>query len=308
MHTCGIDSTGRAWCWGDDSVGQVGDGNDSQTTEFAPVQVADNHTFTRLTAGAYHTCGIDTTGKAWCWGIGDARLGNGAGGPPFEPAPTPVTTTVAFAQLSTGSEHTCGIDTTGKAWCWGNDHYGQVGDGNDDQGAESTPVHVAGTLNFTALSAGSMHTCAIDTTGRAWCWGTDYYGELGDGNDGQADEYSPRPVDNSLTFTRLTAAGQHTCGIDTAGKAWCWGSDHYGQLGDGNDSQADEYSPVPVATSLTFTHLTAAGVHSCGIDTAGKAWCWGSDGSGQLGDGNDDQADEYAPVPVTGDHTFATTY
>ena len=98
------------------------------------------------------------------------------------------------------------------------------------------------------------------------------------------------------TFTHLTAGHSHSCGIDTTGTAWCWGYDNDGQVGDGDDGQADKYAPVTVAGGHTFTHLTASNYHTCGIDTTGTAWCWGSDNDGQVGDGDDGQADEYSPV------------
>jgi alpha-tubulin suppressor-like RCC1 family protein len=219
-----------------------------------------------------------------------------------------VATSLAFKDLSAGAYHTCGIDTTGKAWCWGYDHQGQLGDGNDGQANDFTPVPVATSLVFTSLMAGGFHTCGIDTTGKAWCWGYDFSGQLGDGDDGQAEEYGPVPVAGSLTFRALTAGSSHTCGLDPTGKAWCWGGDHYGQLGDGNDGQASEYAPAAVASGLPFTTLSAGDYHICGVTTSSKASCWGYDAYGQVGDGDDGQADEYAPVPVAGDHTFATTW
>ena len=115
-----------------------------------------------------------------------------------------------------------------------------------------------------------LHTCGIDTTGKAWCWGGDAFGQVGDGNDGQANEYAPVAVAGGLTFTHLSAGEYNTCGIDTTGKAWCWGRDNYGQVGDGNDGQATEYAPVAVAGGLTFTHLSAGEYHICGIDNPAK--------------------------------------
>ena len=167
---------------------------------------------------------------------------------------------------------------------------------------------MVGGLAFTHLTASSSHTCGIDTTGKAWCWGRDAEGQLGDGNDDQANEYTIDAVAGGLTFTHLTARSSHTCGIDTTGKTWCWGADGYGQLGDGDEGQANKYTPVAVAGGLTLTHLSAGSYHTCGIDTTGNAWCWGADSYGQLGDGDDDQGNEYAPIAVAGGHTFATTY
>ena len=308
-HTCGIDTTGKAWCWGYDASGQVGDGNDDQANEYVPVAVASSLTFTQLTAGFDHTCGIDSTGKAWCWGYdASGQVGDGNDGQADEYSPVAVASSLTFTQLTAGGYHTCGIDTAGAAYCWGRDFYGQVGDGDDGQADEFTPLAVADNHTFTQLTAGGYHTCGIDTSGKAWCWGYDGAGQVGDGDDGQASKFAPVAVADNHIFATVTAGGSHTCGIDTTGKAWCWGYDTNGQVGDGDDGQASKFAPVAVAGSLTFTHLTAGMNHTCGIHTAGKARCWGSDLHGQVGDGNDGQADEYAPVAVAGGHTFATRY
>jgi hypothetical protein len=154
------------------------------------------------------------------------------------------------------------------------------------------------------ITAGEYHTCALDTAGTAWCWGYDFSGQVGDGDDGQTDEYAPVQVAGGRTFTTITAGGYHTCALDTAGTAWCWGYDFSGQVGDGDDGQTDEYAPVQVAGGRTFTTITAGASHTCALDTAGTAWCWGWDGDGQVGDGDDGQTDEYAPVQVAGGRTW----
>ena len=105
-------------------------------------------------------------------------------------------------------------------------------------------------LNPNTITAGWWHTCGIDTTGKAWCWGWDASGQVGDGNASQADKYTPTAVADNHTFTQLTAGSSHTCGIDTTGKAWCWGNDFYGQIGDGNASRptSTPRSPWPTTT------------------------------------------------------------
>ena len=104
---------------------------------------------------------------------------------------------------------------------------------------------------YATITAGDYHTCAMDTTGKAWCWGYDTIGGSETGRrPGQQVRAGGRG--GSLTFTHLTAGMNHTCGIHTAGKARCWGSDLHGQVGDGNDGQADQYAPVAVAGGHTF--------------------------------------------------------
>ncbi len=101
---------------------------------------------------------------------------------------------------------------------------------------------------FTAISgAAAGHTCALDAAGKAWCWGYDASGQVGDGTASQANKYVADKVAGGRAFTTITAGGHHTCALDTARKAWCWGYDAVGQVGDGSASQANKYSPVAVA-------------------------------------------------------------
>ncbi|MBK6764292.1 MAG: hypothetical protein IPG68_13930 [Micrococcales bacterium] len=224
---------------GNDEKGGLGDGKDDQASEYSPVAVAGGHTFTTLTAGGMHTCGVDTAGKAWCWGSdGNGKLGDGDDGQEREPSPVAVAGEHRFSTLTASNMHTCGVDTTGKAWCWGWDTDGAAGDGDDGQGNEYSPVAVAGGHTFAALTTGDLHTCGLDTAGVAWCWGYDGQGQVGDGDDGQGDEYSPVAVAGGTRSWSLTAGYRHTCGVDPAGAAWGWGACSFGSL---------SFSPVAVA-------------------------------------------------------------
>ncbi len=283
----------------------------SQGYESTPVAVATDARFGTVTAGATHSCGIDWAGKGWCWGNDDkGRLGDGKDDQATEYRPVAVAGKHRFTTLTAAFSHTCGIDPAGKAWCWGSDADGKLGDGDDDQASEYSPVAVAGGHTFTTLAGGNTQTCGVDTAGKAWCWGRDDRGQVGDGDDGQGNKYVPVAVASAVTFTTVTAGDLHSCGVDTTGKAWCWGADYSGSLGDGDAVHPFEYSLVPVAVAggHTFTTVTAGHNHTCGIDTTGAAWCWGPDVDGQLGDGDEGywQGFELAPAAVAGGHLFAT--
>lgn len=265
-----------------------------------PVAVVGDHTFTNLTAGNTHTCGLDAGGQAWCWGWNeDGQVGNGSGGQQaYVVSPVAVIGGRSFAALTAGATHTCGLDDEGTAWCWGMDEFGQLGDGDDDQADEFAPVAVSGARTFKSLDAGGHNTCGLDATGTAWCWGYNYdFGSSGEVGAAQGD-YAPIEVAGGHTFVAVTA-GPTSCGLDGVGRAWCWGFDMHGQVGDGSDPQWDMVlTPMAVAGGHTFSTVTNAGEHTCGIDTMGSAWCWGWDRDGQVGDGDDGQSDEFAPVAV----------
>ena len=149
--------------------------------------------------------------------------------------------------------------------------------------------------------------------GTAYCWGGNYFGQLGDGTGGNGGDQSanrlvPVAVSGGRTYTALAAGDAHTCGLATGGTAYCWGYNGNGQLGDGTsgnggDQSADRLVPVAVSGGRTYTALVAGGEHTCGLATGGTAYCWGWNAYGQLGDGTsgngDSSADRLVPVAVS---------
>ena len=254
FHACGLTPAGVGYCWGDNSYGQLGDG--TQTFRTSPVPVSGGATFASITAGGSHTCAVTTTGVTACWGLNSSgQLGWGSMTGPSTcvyvgsnyacgVAPVTVTGQIAFARLSAGASHTCGVTAAGIAYCWGENSSGQVGANYaTDQAA---PVAVTGGLSFGSLSAGGFHTCGLvlSLAGRAYCWGNNYLGQVGNGSTTTAPELTPSMVAGGLTFASVAAGLQHTCGVTAAGAAWCWGENTAGQLGDG--TQANRTSPVAV--------------------------------------------------------------
>ena len=284
LHSCAIDAAGTAWCWGANSSGQIGDGTTSQRT--AAVSVAGGHTFTAVAAGSNHTCALDADDAAWCWGSNaGGQLGDGT--TTQRNSPVLVSGGHAFTAISAGESHTCATDEAGAAWCWGLNQHGELGDGTTTQ--RSGPVAVDGGRTYATISAGHSHSCAVDTTDVAYCWGYNASGRVGVAPLlGSLDITAPVAVSGGHPFTSVSAGGSHTCAIDPSGQAWCWGHDAEGQLGDG---WVWERTGLPVAVDgdRDATLVASGGSHSCYRDSEGYAWCWGSNSSGQLGDGSTTQ-------------------
>jgi alpha-tubulin suppressor-like RCC1 family protein len=253
-----------------------------------------------ITAGYEQTCAI-ANGQAYCWGPGGAHLGDGS------TVPVAVDTTGALAgktlaQVSAGDDFTCALDTSGRAYCWGGNIYGELGDGNTAGSAAPAAVDTSGVLagkTLTQIGAGAQHACALDTAGQAYCWGVNIYGELGDGT--TTDSHVPVAVDASgvlagKKLTKLAAGNSSTCALDASGAAYCWGDNDVGELGDGTTAS----STVPVTVDLpgkTLTSITGAviGRTFCALDNSGAAYCWGS--------GNSENSD--VPVPADTDGALA---
>ena len=176
-YTCGVTAGGAAYCWGDNSAGQLGDGTTCCDGKI-PVPVVGDVSFAAVSAGG-HTCAITATGAAHCWGDNSSgQLGDGTS--TSRSSPALVMGGMSFTAVSAGGFHTCGVTAEGAAYCWGDNSSGQLGDGT--RTSHTGPVPVAGGVSFAALSArGIGHTCGVTATGTAHCWGDNSSGQLGDG-------------------------------------------------------------------------------------------------------------------------------
>ncbi len=274
-------------------------------TEVTSAPFAMHVTFTSVDGGYVHSCGVTTSGAAYCWGDNfSGQLGEETSPSAwYRASPAPVARAeLKFTTISTGVWHTCGTTPSGAAYCWGDNSFGQLGDGTNV--ARATPVPVAGGLRFAAVSAGSFHTCGVTTSGAAYCWGDNQNAQLGDGTTDR--RATPVPVAGGYTFTTISAGHAHTCGVIPGGVAVCWGDDGSGQLGDGAVSAGNASFrpyPAPVVGVRGFARVSAGNVHTCGVTTRGAAYCWGYNIWGQLGDATTTQRSR--PVRVTGGLRFA---
>jgi alpha-tubulin suppressor-like RCC1 family protein len=176
VHTCALTAGGAAYCWGDNSKGQVGS-NSTANTFVAPVAVAGGLIFTSIGIGDYHTCGVTTTGAAYCWGWNPTgQLGNNSTTNSL--VPVAVAGGLTFSSVSGGFNHTSGLTPGGAAYSWGAP--GTLG--NNTFAESDIPVPVVGGLTFRSLSgAGGSTNCGLTTGGVVYCWGSNFQGALGIG-------------------------------------------------------------------------------------------------------------------------------
>ena len=276
-HTCAIVGSGDAYCWGRGPTGALG--ADTVTSAIAPVLVLGGNKFSQISAGEEHTCALDVQGETMCWGANSrGQLGVVIGDTARRTRPVRVgITQPKFKQLSGGAYHTCAITLDNRAYCWGWNVFGQIG--NSSTIGQQLPVEVHGNLRFSTLSAGVTHTCGITMAGSAYCWGNGVSGQLGDG--ATTTRLAATPVTGGLTFTAIAAGEHHTCAIATGGVAYCWGSGDVGQLGTGNTQSSPR--PVAVTGSARFVSIDAAAEHTCAATATGELYCWGHNNFGRLG-------------------------
>ena len=279
-HSCALTTGGAVRCWGNNSVGQLGDGSFAQRT--TPVAVTGlGSGVAAIAAGNSHTCALTTGGEVRCWGLnGAGQLGDGS--------TANRTTHVAVkgmggsgtlsgvAAIAAGSSHTCALTTAGAVHCWGYNSSGQLGDGSNM--SRTTPVDVqglggSGTLSgVAAIAAGQLHTCARTMAGAVHCWGLNGAGQLGDGS--TTNSTTPVAVTGLGSGVAAIAAGSnHTCALTTAGAVRCWGNNTYGQAPAALlAGQALAFAPGSAGAPL---HTLALG-QSAPLDTGTTGTTYGS--------------------------------
>lgn len=245
-HLCGVATDGSAWCWG--RPGVLGDGVNEfvdrpQRVRTESIQPAPR--FVSIETGTFHTCGLTDDGRIYCWGQEDhGQIGDGGGLQDDRPVPIGLDRAgleaaglageTVFADVSASTYHTCAVTRSGAALCWGANQHGQLGVGDRTDRASPSRVDVSALppgTTFAAIDCGFDSTCAVDVSGRLWCWGRNP-------RSGDAVDPTPRrvPVPGAaagVRVRRISAGVSHWCAITTDGAAWCWGTGTFGQLGGG---------------------------------------------------------------------------
>ncbi|MEI8056973.1 MAG: hypothetical protein WCI29_06170 [Actinomycetes bacterium] len=322
IHTCALRNTGTVSCWGDGRLFQQG-----MTYAGTPEDVisADTvsplATVTAIAAGASHTCALKADTTVWCWGWNTSQQTGGPQADSSEQYPVQVmrdatTALTGVRAIVAGGDHSCALLTDGTAGCWGDNSFGQLGQGS--AGASSRFfLPVSSITGITAISAGANHTCAATGTNTIWCWGDNSSGQLGAASNSGAP-YLPvtfnLPTDGSVTS--LATGTSNTCAATSLGSVYCWGDNTYGESGSVNlglstpSGPWSSYGPQYVGSvgtefgtnsAASIVGLAAGDFHMCALLSDRSVSCWGRDDSGQLGNAAaSTSGTNAAPLAVSG--------
>jgi alpha-tubulin suppressor-like RCC1 family protein len=294
-HACAVVNGGAVQCWGWPWDGELGNGaliDGTNPLPTMPVAVSDIADATAVSAGDRHVCALRAGGTVSCWGYdGDGELGDGAHD--NQAAPVAVAGLNDATAVSAGEGHTCAVRSGGALACWGYNSNGQLGDATHSDRA--TPTAVRGLSDVTAVSAGgALSTCALRANRTVACWGTNHYGELGNGS--RRTSASPVAVRGLADAVAISSGADHTCALRAGGGVACWGYNGLGQLGNG--TIRDSTVPVAVRGLGDAVAIATGDEHSCAVRATGAIVCWGYNGDGQLGVATKPTAT--APVAVPG--------
>ena len=291
-HTCAVHATGEVSCWGDDTNGELGNGEISDQVPL-PVKAEGITDATAVTAGHLHTCALRSTGEIACWGRNhDGQLGNGEMGSDDANSAVPVAVLeiTDAVTVSAGGEHTCAVHATGEVSCWGDNFGGELGSGqNGNEFDSAVPVKVAGISDAVDVSSDQLHTCVLREGGSMSCWGDNTYGQLGGGDAlvftiNQTLANSPVDVLGIDDATGISAGSGFTCVTRQGGQALCWGRNNVGQLGSPDTQNIDVgLTPTPVLDVDDAVSVSAGTTHACVLRESREVSCWGSNFHGQLG-------------------------
>jgi len=292
-HTCALLKDGAVSCWGNNDLGQIGDG--SHTPQFVPVAV-ELLGSARQIAASDSTCAVLVSGDLYCWGQGMfGVLGNGSNLPRYSPTKVLHIDDRRIEAVDVAYWHACAIYAENKLLCWGDNYKGQLG--NPCVGSSAVPREMQGTpAGGVALALGSAHGCLRTVDRDVYCWGANSSGQLGNGEN--VPGWLPESVASlSGEIIQVAVGASFSCVLTVAGEVWCWGNNYYGQLGNGTDQDSNE--PVsPVALPSAATTIAAGHVHACASLASGGVMCWGHNEDGQLGNGT--LLDSFVPVAVDG--------
>lgn len=296
---CALTPGGKAYCWGPNGSGQLGDGTTVNRLSPTEVLQPSGVSFTQITTGGNHSCALTAAGQAYCWG--DNTHGELGSLPALSSEPVTVPRAVEQAGVSyvtivASNVRTCALDAGGTAYCWGDNSFGLLGVGVVPTSTDLFTLYVprpravaqpAG-VSFSGLaraetSLGTM--CGLTAAGQAYCWGLNNVGQIGDGT--TQDRSTPTPVaqPTGVTFAAVSTEGEQSCGVTASGAAYCWGRNTNGSFGNGSfGGDGTALPPTAAATSSgPWQSIRVGSEYACGLNMSGRVFCWGS--GGKLGNG-----------------------
>lgn len=299
QHTMAVLADGSLWGWGYNNKGQLGDG--TTTSRFGPVQIGQATDWVSVACGGDHTVGIRYDGSLWAWGDNTSgKLGDGD--TMASTTPRRIGNASNWVSVACGALHTVGLRADGTLWAWGVHRYVDPASGGNNYSL--SPVQIGASDGWTAVACGNSYTMALRADGSLWSWGYNLVGQLGDGSN--TDRSSPVRIGDGTENWHAVACGYwQTAAIRGDGTLCVWGSNGQGQLGLGDGTTQNQYSPVQIGGATDWVTVTSGSNHMMAVKADGSLWAWGLNYGGPLGDGT--TVHRTSPVRIGGDTDWVST-
>ena len=300
-HVCALRIDKTVWCWGKGSLNRLGRQSKNipnQDDSAIPIKVQSLSNVISLSSGSAHSCVSRTDFSVWCWGWNSSgQLGTPytGGGGVASSLPIKVVGLPEVDKVEVGAFYSCAITRKSAVWCWGamEKRLGQ------DMAFQPKNLSISSAIGIGLAASGYLtdnivaepwtdyrgrHTCAVTSSFRIYCWGSNRDGELGIGpNSGSnSQRQTPTLLSSSLRAKKIDVGAGHSCAVSIQDKAWCWGLNYRGQVGNSKTGKS-VLAPVQVALGVSIKGISAGGYHTCAVSMSGEIWCWGANDHGQVG-------------------------
>ncbi|MGA8114102.1 MAG: Ig-like domain repeat protein [Actinocatenispora sp.] len=289
---------GRGLAWGLNAQGQLGNGGNTSSNVPVTPSLPAGVTITAIVGGGSHSLALTSTGSVLAWGDNsDGQLGNGTNADSNVPVTTSLPAGTTITALAAGRLHSLAATSTGSVLAWGDNAFGQLGNGSTTDTNTPVAATVPAGTTVTAVSAGSNHSLALTSTGSALAWGDNTFGQLGNGTNTDSSVPIAVSLPAGTTATQISAGGYYGMVLTSVGAVLSWGSNTFGQLGVGSHTDSNSPAPVTLPGGTTITAVDAGNYHALALTSTGTVLAWGNNFFGQLGDGT--FTESTVPVSVT---------
>lgn len=287
-YVLAIQAGGTLWAWGGNMQGQLGNGTNNYTANSTPIQIGTETTWSKISAGYWHSLALKADGTLWAWGGNHmGQLGDGTTSFTANPTPVQIGSDSDWKTISTGGFFSTAIKANGTLWAWGDNYYGQVGNGSTN--SQTSPLQI-GTDTWKSVFAGRNHALAIQPNGSVWVWGDEL---------GSEASMSTEPSEKSELYgiVQVTAGDGFSFALDANGYLHSWGKNNYGQLGQGTTAVVATPTMTESNTEEVIAAASGHGFTTFTLYSDGTIKGWGLNSDFQLGVDTNEE-DQYAPISI----------
>jgi alpha-tubulin suppressor-like RCC1 family protein len=266
FYSLALTSTGSVLAWGSNSNGQLGNATTTGSSTPVPVSLPNGTTVTAISAGGASSLALTSTGSVLAWGNNvEGELGNATTTNSSTPVATALPTGTTVTAISAGETYSLALTSTGSVLAWGDNYYGQLGNGTTTSSSTPVAASLPNGTTATAISAGSDFSLALTSTGSVLAWGNNVEGELGNGTTTNSSTPVATSLPNGTTVSAVSGGDSHGLALTSTGSVLAWGYNGNGQLGNGTTTDSSTPVAVSLAAGTTIAAVRGGGFHSLAL-------------------------------------------